>query len=87
MSDSPLVDENEWRESAIDALDAQGPQRVAEHEERDVPYGHPEWGTCVCGAQWPCASQWWDDMSDDEKDATLNSAINGASDDFTWMDE
>lgn len=26
-------------------------------------------------------------MTDDEKDATLNLALQGTSDDFNWMDE
>lgn len=32
-------------------------------------------------------ADWWDNLTDDEQDAARNSAINGASDDFNWMDE
>ena len=55
----------------------------------------------ACGWRWPLVGpppdgaecdncgddEWWESMTDDERDATYASAINGNADDFSHLDE
>ena len=35
---------------------------------------------------WWANLKWWDDMTDDERDAALASAVMGSSTDFSYLD-